>query len=128
MLRSPAPPQYPYELERETVNRRNKVQVQNQNKKQAKPQIKNNKRKKTETVMMVTAVHRGRDHLLRSLDLIKKDDLGVPTIQCSINKCFFYKAICDTGSGVYIMAKVTYEFLYGSMPLDPTYAQLQMVD
>jgi hypothetical protein len=26
------------------------------------------------------------------------------------------------------MAKVTYEYLYGTMPLDPTYAQLQMVD
>jgi hypothetical protein len=26
------------------------------------------------------------------------------------------------------MAKVTYEYLYGTMPLYPTYAQLQMVD
>jgi hypothetical protein len=26
------------------------------------------------------------------------------------------------------MAKVTYEYLYGMMPLEPTYAQLQMVD
>jgi hypothetical protein len=26
------------------------------------------------------------------------------------------------------MAKVTYEYLYGTMPLDPTYAQLQMID
>jgi hypothetical protein len=26
------------------------------------------------------------------------------------------------------MAKVTYEYLYGTMPLHPTYAQLQMVD
>jgi hypothetical protein len=26
------------------------------------------------------------------------------------------------------MAKVTCEYLYGTMPLDPTYAQLQMVD
>jgi hypothetical protein len=26
------------------------------------------------------------------------------------------------------MAKVTYEYLYGTVPLDPTYAQLQMVD
>jgi hypothetical protein len=26
------------------------------------------------------------------------------------------------------MAKVTYEYLYGTMPLDPTYAQLQMAD
>jgi hypothetical protein len=26
------------------------------------------------------------------------------------------------------MAKVTYEYLYGTMPLEHTYAQLQMVD
>ena len=26
------------------------------------------------------------------------------------------------------MAKVTYEYLYGTMPLEPTYVQLQMVD
>jgi hypothetical protein len=26
------------------------------------------------------------------------------------------------------MAKVTYEYLYGTMPLEPTYAQLQMAD
>jgi hypothetical protein len=26
------------------------------------------------------------------------------------------------------MAKVTYEYLYGTMPLDPTYVQLQMAD
>jgi hypothetical protein len=26
------------------------------------------------------------------------------------------------------MVKVTYEYLYGTMPLYPTYAQLQMVD
>jgi hypothetical protein len=26
------------------------------------------------------------------------------------------------------MAKVTYEYLYGTMPLEPTYVQLQMAD
>jgi len=26
------------------------------------------------------------------------------------------------------MAKVTYEFLYGTMPMDPIYAQLQIAD
>jgi hypothetical protein len=60
--------------------------------------------------------------------LLKKDDLGVPTIECTINRISFQKAICDTGSGVNIMAKVTYEYLYGTMPLDPTYVQLQMAD
>jgi len=68
------------------------------------------------------------DNLLKSPHLIKKDDPGVPTILCSINRCYFYNTTCDTGLGVNIMAKVTYEFLYGTMPLDPTYAQLQLVD
>jgi len=49
---------------------------------------------------------------------------GVPTILCSINRRNFYNTIYDTRLGVNIMAKVTYEFLYGTMPLDPTYAQL----
>jgi len=68
------------------------------------------------------------DHLLKSPHLIKKDDPGVPTILCSINRCYFYNTVCDTGSGANIMAKVTYEFLYGTMPIDPTYAQLQLAD
>jgi hypothetical protein len=75
---------------------------------------------------MVTAVHREHDHQLTSLHLIKKDDLGVPTIECTINQSSFQKAVCDTGLGVNIMAKVTYEYLYGTMPLYSTYAQLQM--
>jgi hypothetical protein len=87
-----------------------------------KNKTKTKKTKKTEIVRMVTAVHMEHDHLLKSPHLIKKDDLGVPTIHCSINRNSFNKAICDTGSGVNIMAKVTYEYLYGMMPLEPTYA------
>jgi len=77
---------------------------------------------------MVIAIRMEYDHLLKSPHLTKKDDPGVPTILCSINRCYFYNTICDTGSGVNIMAKVTYEFLYGTMPMEPTYAQLQLVD
>jgi hypothetical protein len=77
---------------------------------------------------MVTAICIGYDHLLKSPHLIKKDDLGVLTILCSINRCYFYNTICDTRSDVNIMAKVTYEFLYGTMPMDPSYAQLQLAD
>jgi hypothetical protein len=75
-----------------------------------------------ETVRMVTAVHREHDHQLKSPHLIKKDDLGVPTIECMINRSSFQNVVCDTGSRVNIMAKVTYEYLYGTMPLYPTYA------
>jgi len=101
---------------------------QQQNNQNKKNKTKSKKTKKTETVRMVTAVHREHDHMLKSPRLIKKDDPGVLTIQCSIKRSSFNKAICDTGSGVNIMTKVTYEYLYGTMPLEPTYAQLQMAD
>jgi hypothetical protein len=89
---------------------------------------KNKKPQQMESARVITAVHREHDHQLKSPYLLKRDDPGVPTIECTINRSFFQKAICDTGLGVNIMAKVTYEYLYGTMPLDPTYAQLQMVD
>jgi hypothetical protein len=79
-----------------------------------------------ELVRVITAVHREHDHHLKSPYLLKRDDLGVPTIECTIYRNSFQKAVCDTGSGINIMAKVTYEYLYGTMPLDPTYAQLQI--
>jgi hypothetical protein len=60
--------------------------------------------------------------------LIKKDDPGVPSIECTINGYSFQKTLCDTGSSVNIMAAVTYQLLYETMPLQPTYIQLQMAD
>ena len=77
---------------------------------------------------MVTALHGGQDHRLKSPFLTKKDDLGMPSIYCSINGYNFYKMFCDTGSGVNIMAAVTYRLLFGTMPLKPAYIQLQMAD
>jgi len=77
---------------------------------------------------MVTTICMEYDHLLKSPHVIKKDDPGVPTILYSINRCYFYNTVRDTRLGVNIMAKVTYEFLYGTMPLDPTYAQQQLAD
>ena len=52
----------------------------------------------------------------------------MPSIQCSINRYNFQKMLCDTGSGVNIMVAVTYQLLFGTMPLKPTYIQLQMAD
>jgi len=77
---------------------------------------------------MVTTVHGGQDHQLKSPFLAKKDDLGMPCIHCSINGYNFYKTHCNTGSGVNIMATVTYRLLFGTMPLKPTYIQLRMAD
>jgi len=77
---------------------------------------------------MVTAIHRGQDRRLKSPFLIKKDDPGVPSIECTINGYSFQKTLCNTGSSVNIMAAVTYQLLYRTMPLQPTYIQLQMAD
>ena len=35
--------------------------------------------------------------------------------------------LCDTGSGVNVIAAVTYQLLFETMPLKPTYIQLQMI-
>jgi len=77
---------------------------------------------------MVTAVQGGQDRRLKSPFLTKKVDPGMPSIYCSINGYNFYKTLCNTGSGVNIMAVVTYRLLFGTMPLKPTYDQLQMAD
>jgi hypothetical protein len=109
VLQFPAHPQHSYEP-RKKNNRRNKNKNNNR-----KPQ-------QMESVRVITAVHREHDHQLKSLYLLKRDDPGVPNIKCTINRSFFQKAVCDTGSSINIMTKVTYEYLYGTVPLDPTYA------
>ena len=106
-------------VQKETVDGRNKSNTQNKTK--TKNKIKK-KAQKMEIAIMVTPVHKEYDHLLKSPHLIRKDNLGVLTILCSINRCYFYNIVCDTRSGVNIMAKVTYEFLYHTMLMDPTYA------
>jgi len=50
----------------------------------------------------------------------------MPSIHCSINGYNFQKTLCGTGSGINIMAAVTYQLLFGTMLLKPTYIQLQM--
>jgi hypothetical protein len=107
ILQSPAHPQkaYTYKTaENKTNRRRNKA-----------------KQSPTELVKMINTVHMEYDHLLISPYLLKQDDRGIPTIECMINQRIFHKAFCNTGSGVNIMAKVTYEYLFGKEPLYPTY-------
>jgi hypothetical protein len=104
-------PQHPYEPKKKK-NRKNK----------------NKKSQQTESARVITAVTEKHDHQLKSPYLLKKDDPRVPTIECTINRSSFQKTVCDTGLGVNIMTKVTYQYLYGTMPLDPTNAQLQMTN
>ena len=87
-----------------------------------------NKQVWIESAKMVTAVQGGQDRRLKSLFLTKKDDPGIPSIQCSINGYNFQKTLCDTGSSVNILAAVIYQLLFGTIPLKPTYIQLQIAD
>jgi hypothetical protein len=96
---------------------------------------KNNQRRKNkdrqlqeESVNMINTLRSEYDHLLASPFLAKNDDHGVPTIECTIRQRIFHKTFCDIGSGVNIMSKVMYEYLFGDEPLFPTYMQLQMAD
>jgi len=77
---------------------------------------------------MINTLRSEYDHLLASPFLTKKDDPGVPMIECTIGQRIFHKTFCDIGLGVNIMSKVMYEYLFGDEPLLPTYMQLQMAD
>ena len=76
---------------------------------------------------MINTLRSEYDHLLASPFLAKKDDLGIPMIECTIGKRIFHKTY-DIESGVNIMSKVMYEYLFFDEPLFPTYMQLQMAD
>ena len=77
-----------------------------------------------ESVKMINMLRSEYDHLLTSPFLTKKEDLRVPTIECTIRQRIFHNTFCDIGLCVNIMSKVTYEYLFGNEPLFPTYMQL----
>ena len=92
---------------------------------------RNNRRRKNmarrpqeESVKMINTLRSEYDHLLASPFLTKKEDPGVPTIECTIGQRIFHNTFCDIGSGVNIMSKVTYDYLFGDEALFPTYMQL----
>jgi len=117
---------------KETFSFKNKtMQISEQSRHEPRKRTNRRNRNKqvwTELVKMVTAVQEGQDRRLKSPFLTKKDDPGMPSIHCSINGHNFYKTICDTGSGVNIMAALTYQILFGTMPLKSTCIQLKMAD
>ena len=118
ILQSPGHPQMSYLPEETTVTKKNNKQRRKNKARQ--PQ--------EETVNMINTLRSEYDHLLASPFLAKKDDLGVPTIECAIGQRIFHKTFYDIGSGVNIMSKVTYEYLFSDETLFPTYMQLQMED
>ena len=90
---------------------------------------KNNRRRRKnktgqpqeESVNMINTLRSEYDHLLASPLLAKKDDQGIPMIKCTIRQRIFHNTFSDIRSGVNIMSKVTYEYLFGDKPLFPTY-------
>ena len=73
---------------------------------------------------MMNTLRSEYDHLLASPFLAKKDDPGVPMIECTTGQKIFHKTFYDIGLGVNIMSKVPYEYLSGDEPLYPIYMQL----
>jgi hypothetical protein len=59
--------------------------------------------------------------------LIKKKDLGCPTIECSIGNQCFNNAHCDLGASVSVMPKVVFDMLKHHTTV-PTSMCLQLAD
>ena len=110
ILQSPSHPQKAY-LPEETTMTKKKNNRRRKNKIRQSPE---------ESVNMINTLRSEYDHLLASPFLAKMDDPGIPTIECTIGQRIFHKTFCDIGSGVNIMSKVTYEYLFGDEPLFPT--------
>jgi len=75
---------------KETFSFKNKTaqipeQCQYEPRKRTNRRNKNRKQVWTESAKKVTVIHKGQDRRLKSLFLIKKDDPGVPSIECTIN-------------------------------------------
>jgi hypothetical protein len=118
-LKAPIHPQTPYIYADPTTAPKKKKNNRRRNKA---------KQQREDPVWMVNTVETEYDHLLLSPYLTKKDDLGVPTIDCKIEESTFYKTFCDIGSSVNIMSTVTYKYLYGNRHLYQTYVRLQLAD
>jgi hypothetical protein len=77
---------------------------------------------------MINTIQSENENMFPSLLLPKLEDPGVPSIHCSINQWNFQRVVCNTGSGINLMSKVTYKLIYGDQPLYSTYIMLQMAD
>jgi hypothetical protein len=77
---------------------------------------------------MINTIQSESENLFPSPLLRKLEGPGVPSIHCSINQWNFQRVVYDTGSGINLMSKVSYELIYGDMPLYSTYIMLHMTD
>jgi hypothetical protein len=77
---------------------------------------------------MINMIQSENENLFHSPLLPKLEDPRVPSIHFSINQWNFQRVICDTGSGIKLLSNLTYELIYGNLPLYSTYIMLQMAD
>jgi hypothetical protein len=117
ILEAPAHPRYPCPQEHEPVVEK-KRRDRGRNKKNNQPQSH------VKEVSMINTIQSENKNLFPSPLLRKLEDPRVPSILCSINQWNFQRVVCDTGSGVNQMSKVTYELIYGDLPLYSTYIML----
>jgi hypothetical protein len=117
ILEAPTHPRYPYPQEHEPiVEKKRRDGRRNTNNNQPQSHVKE--------VWMINTIQSENKNLFPSPLLRKLEDPGVPSIHCSINQWNFQQVVCDTGSGVHLMSKVTYELIYGDFPLYSTYIML----
>jgi hypothetical protein len=121
ILKALAHPQYPYPQEHEPVVEE-KRRDRRRNKKNNRPQPH------VKEVLMINTIQSENKNMFPSPLLRKIEDPGVPSIHCSINQWNFQRVVCDMGSGINLMSKVTYKLIYGDLPLYSTYIMLQMAD
>jgi hypothetical protein len=106
ILEAPAHPRYPYPQEHEPVVEK-KRKDRRRNKKNNRPQSH------VKEVWMINTIQSENKNMFPSPLLQKLEDPGVPSIHCSINQWIFQRVVCDAGSGINLMYKVTYELIYG---------------
>jgi hypothetical protein len=121
ILEALAHPRYPYPQEHEPIVEK-KRRDRRRNKKNNRPQSH------VKEVWMINTIQSENKNMFPSPLLQKLEDPGVPSIHCSINQWNFQRLVCDTRSGINLMYKVTYELIYGDLPLYSTYIMLQMAN
>jgi hypothetical protein len=121
ILKAPAHLRYPYPQEHQPVVEE-KRRDRRRNKKNNQPELH------VREVWMINTIQSENKNLFPSPLLQKLEDPGVPSIHCSINQWNLQRVVCDTGSSINLMPEVTYELIYGDLPLYSTYIMLQMAD
>jgi hypothetical protein len=114
IIKAPAHPRYPYPQELELViEEKRSDRRRNKKNNQPHPHVREG--------WMMNTIQSENKNLFSSPLLRKLEYPEVPSIHYSINQWNFQRVVCDTGSGINLMSKVTYKLIYGDLPLYSTY-------